>query len=91
MLLLQTLTAVALTVAAAAIFPLVSQAQPKITAEEAHAIGVDAYIYFYPLLSMDVFVERADAALYQAKHSGRNRVATLSMAGGVEALMRSDR
>ena len=54
MLLLQTLTAVALTVAAAAIFPLVSQAQPKITAEEAHTIGVDAYIYFYPLLSMDV-------------------------------------
>ncbi|AFY20671.1 DUF1254 domain-containing protein [Pseudomonas sp. UW4] len=54
MLLPQTLTAVALTVAAAAIFPLVSQAQPKITAEEAHAIGVDAYIYFYPLLSMDV-------------------------------------
>lgn len=54
MLLPQTLTAVALTVAAAAIFPLVSQAQPKITAEEAHAIGVDAYIYFYPLLSMDI-------------------------------------
>ncbi|PDT04243.1 hypothetical protein CO666_10180 [Rhizobium chutanense] len=25
-----------------------------ITQEEAHAIGVDAYIYFYPLLSMDV-------------------------------------
>ncbi|MCP2022353.1 DUF1254 domain-containing protein [Pseudomonas laurylsulfatiphila] len=54
MLLPQTLTAVALTVAAAAIFPLVSQAQPKITAEEAHTIGVDAYIYFYPLLSMDI-------------------------------------
>ncbi|PPK37728.1 hypothetical protein CD175_15815 [Pseudomonas laurylsulfatiphila] len=54
MLLPQTLTAVALTVAAAAIFPLASQAQPKITAEEAHAIGVDAYIYFYPLLSMDI-------------------------------------
>jgi hypothetical protein len=28
--------------------------QPAITEEEAHAIGVDAYVYFYPLLSMDV-------------------------------------
>ena len=27
---------------------------PAITEEEAHAIGVDAYVYFYPLLSMDV-------------------------------------
>jgi hypothetical protein len=54
MLLPPTLTAVALTVAAAAIFPLASHAQPKITAEEAHSIGVDAYIYFYPLLSMDI-------------------------------------
>ena len=54
MLLPPTLTAVALTVAAAAIFPLASHAQSKITAAEAHAIGVDAYIYFYPLLSMDI-------------------------------------
>ncbi len=54
MLLPPTLTAVALTVAAAAIFPLASHAQTKITAAEAHAIGVDAYIYFYPLLSMDI-------------------------------------
>ena len=54
MLLPPTLTAVALTVAAAAILPLASHAQSKITAEEAHAIGVDAYIYFYPLLSMDI-------------------------------------
>ncbi|EJM65042.1 DUF1254 domain-containing protein [Pseudomonas sp. GM55] len=54
MLIPQALTAVALTVAAAAIFPLASHAQSKITAEEAHAIGVDAYIYFYPLLSMDI-------------------------------------
>lgn len=54
MLLPPTLTAVALTVAAAVIFPLASHAQSKITAEEAHAIGVDAYIYFYPLLSMDL-------------------------------------
>jgi hypothetical protein len=31
----------------------VSQATP-ITPEEAHAIGVDAYVYFYPLVTMDI-------------------------------------
>jgi hypothetical protein len=50
----QALTAVALTAVASAIFPLVSHAQSKMTPEEAHAIGVDAYVYFYPLLSMDI-------------------------------------
>jgi len=29
-------------------------AQPSLTAEEAHAISVDSYVYFYPLISMDV-------------------------------------
>jgi hypothetical protein len=29
-------------------------ASPAITEEAAHAIGVDAYIYFYPLLTMDI-------------------------------------
>jgi hypothetical protein len=28
--------------------------QSAVTEEEAHAIGVDAYLYFYPLISMDV-------------------------------------
>jgi hypothetical protein len=54
MLITQALTAVALTVAVTAIFPLASHAQSKVTAEEAHAIGVDAYLYFYPLLTMDI-------------------------------------
>ena len=29
-------------------------APPAITEAEAHAIAVDAYIYFYPLMSMDL-------------------------------------
>lgn len=33
---------------------LAAQAQTKLTADEAHAIGVDAYVYFYPLLSMEL-------------------------------------
>src|SRR5437764_9987039 len=37
-------------VARAALF----KSAPAITEQEAHAIAVDAYVYFYPLLSMDV-------------------------------------
>jgi hypothetical protein len=29
-------------------------APPVVTEAEAHAIGVDAYVYFYPLISMDI-------------------------------------
>ena len=54
MLITQALTAVALTVAATAMLPFAAQAQSKLTSEEAHAIGVDAYVYFYPLLTMDI-------------------------------------
>src|SRR5215470_5701693 len=31
-----------------------TEAQTKITEQEAHAIGVDAYLYFYPLVSVDL-------------------------------------
>jgi hypothetical protein len=31
-----------------------ARAEEPITEQEAHAIGVDAYVYFYPLLSMDI-------------------------------------
>ena len=31
-----------------------ASAQTAITEQEAHAIGVDAYLYFYPLISYDI-------------------------------------
>jgi hypothetical protein len=31
-----------------------AQADEAITPEAAHAIGVDAYFYFYPLVTMDI-------------------------------------
>jgi hypothetical protein len=37
-----------------AIVPSVACAQTAITEQEARAIGVDAYLYFYPLISMDI-------------------------------------
>ncbi|WP_095143186.1 DUF1254 domain-containing protein [Pseudomonas sp. Irchel s3b6] len=49
-----TFKTVALTVAALSWLPLSTNAAEAITAEEAHAIGLDAYVYFYPLLSMDI-------------------------------------
>src|SRR5580700_8083761 len=36
------------------VLSLAAQAQSAITEQEAHAIGVDAYIYFYSLVTMDV-------------------------------------
>jgi hypothetical protein len=35
-------------------FPLLAQAQSALTEQEAQAIALDAYIYFYPLMSMDL-------------------------------------
>jgi hypothetical protein len=41
--------------------PACAQAAP-ISEQEAHAIAVDAYIYFYPLMSMDVSRKQASGA-----------------------------
>lgn len=41
--------------------------------------------------SIELFIQRADAALYQAKNAGRNRAAVLSFDGGIGELLRSDR
>jgi len=46
--------ATALGVGLLAALALPTEAQSAITEQEAHAIGVDAYLYFYPLVSIDI-------------------------------------
>jgi len=36
--------------------PAVAQ-KPAITPEETHAIGLEAYVYFYPLVTMDLYLQ----------------------------------
>ena len=45
--------ALALALIAATLAPAMAATEP-VTEEEAHAIGVDAYLYFYPIVTMDV-------------------------------------
>ncbi|HEV3167448.1 MAG TPA: DUF1254 domain-containing protein [Isosphaeraceae bacterium] len=44
----------ALVFAGVAVLPAHARAAEPITEEAAHAIGVDAYVYFYPLITMDI-------------------------------------
>jgi hypothetical protein len=52
-------------------------AQPAVTEQEAHAIGVDAYLYFYPLVSMDV-TRRQFTNVEPGKEFGRGPMNTFA-------------
>jgi hypothetical protein len=47
-------TALVLSLLIGSALPYTAQAQSAITEQEAHAIAVDAYVYFYSIMSMDV-------------------------------------
>ena len=50
----RTILPILISVALFAALTTATSAQPAITEQEARAIGVDAYLYFYPLVTMDL-------------------------------------
>jgi hypothetical protein len=52
-------------------------AETPITEQEAHAIGVDAYLYFYPLISLDV-TRRQSTNIEPGKEIGKGPMNTFS-------------
>src|SRR5258708_12885404 len=51
---IKTTTALALGLLVSPVLSLGARAQTAVTEQEAHAIGVDAYVYLYPLITMDI-------------------------------------
>ncbi len=66
-----------LLVALTAVQPVTAQQAPKVSEEEAHAIGVHAYVYFYPLVSMDVSRKQL-TNIEPGKEMGRGPMNTFS-------------
>jgi len=62
-----------LTCVATTFSPDVSYAQASVSAQEAHDIAVAAYIYFYPLVTMDVTREQTNSVPGAAANSLANR------------------
>jgi hypothetical protein len=59
--------------AAAACSPIAALAQPGVSADDAYEIGREAYIYFYPLVSMDVTRQQTNSAPGAPPNSLANR------------------
>lgn len=54
-----------------------TQVRPKVTEPEARAIGIDAYLYFYPLISMDV-TRKQFTNIKSGKEMGKGPMNTFS-------------
>src|SRR5882757_711907 len=51
---IKTTTALVIGLLVSPVLLLAARAQTAVTEQEAHAIGVDAYVYLYPLVTMDI-------------------------------------
>src|SRR4030081_955357 len=51
---IKTTTALVIGLLVSPVLLLTARAQTAVTEQEAHAIGVDAYVYLYPLITMDI-------------------------------------
>jgi hypothetical protein len=51
---IKTTTALVIGLLVSPVLSLTARAQTAVTEQEAHAIGVDAYVYLYPLITMDI-------------------------------------